>query len=94
MLIADRKELWPKLEAMGEEEIRKKLAADGFSAHEEEEVQEWLKCQVSLNAVTEARKAAKSASSSNIAAWVAAIAAAVAAFAAIVDVMKNWGLPK
>ena len=42
MLLADREELWPRLEKLGEKKVREMLAANEFETHEEEEVQEWL----------------------------------------------------
>ena len=50
MLLADREELWPRLEKLGEKKVREMLAANEFETHEEEEVQEWLIRQASVGA--------------------------------------------
>jgi len=79
MLLADREQLWPRLEKLGEKKVREKLAANQFEAHEEEEVQEWLTRHVSVNLLNEAMITKRVA-------IVGAVAAVVAAIASV------WGL--
>ncbi len=81
MLLAEREELWPRLEKHGETKVREMLAANQFEAHEEEEVQEWLTRQAAVGAIKEAK----------ITKWAAIIGAAAAAVAAVASV---WGLFK
>lgn len=79
MLLAEREQLWPRLEELGEKKVREMLAANQFEAHEEEEVQEWLTRQVAVNSLNEAK----------ITKWVAIVGAVAAVVAAVASV---WGL--
>lgn len=81
MLIADREELWPRLEKLGEKKVREMLAANQFEAHEEDEVQEWLVRRAAVGAIKEAK----------ITKWAAIVGAVTAAVAAVASV---WGLFK
>lgn len=79
MLLADRKILWPRLDKMGVDNVRKEFALGSFLAHEEEGVEEWLRRQEAFNAAVEAKKSAKRATSASIMAWIAALAAVASA---------------
>ncbi len=81
MLLAEREELWPRLEKLGEKKVRKMLAANQFEAHEEDEVQEWLSRRAAVGAINEAK----------ITKWAAIVGAGAAAVAAVASV---WGLFK
>ena len=81
MLLADREELWPRLEKLGEKKVREMLAANEFETHEEEEVQEWLIRQASVGAASDAKTTK----------WVAIIGAVAATVAAVASV---WALFK
>lgn len=81
MLLADRKELWPRLEKLGEKTVREMLVENQFEAHEKEEVQEWLTCQAAVGAFKEARFA-------KWASIIGAIAAVIAAIASMCELFK------
>ena len=76
MRIADREELWPRLEKLGESKVKEMLASNKFEAHEEEEVQEWLNRKSVIST-------AKGARIAKIAALVAAVAAIIGAAASL-----------
>ena len=81
MLLADRDQIWPRLEELGEKQVRIMLAAGEIPSHEEEEVQEWLRRTDALTA----------ASDTTITKWIAvvgAIAAIVAAVASVIGLIK------
>ena len=42
MAIPDPNKIWPKLEAIGEDEVRKKLAAGLFASFKKPVIEEWL----------------------------------------------------
>jgi len=46
MRFANLEELLPRLEKLGEPEVRKMLKKGEFEAHDEEEVRKWLACEV------------------------------------------------
>jgi hypothetical protein len=81
MLLADRDELWPRLEKLGEKRVREMLATNQIEPHEEDEVQEWLVRRAALGAVSDAK----------ITKWVAIVGAVAAAVAAVASV---WALFK
>lgn len=86
MLLADRQKLWPRLEGLGEEVVRKKYLASKFESFEEPEVAEWLQRCRTINAAQESKKAAK------IAIWTLT-AALIAAAGGIVSALTNlWSL--
>ena len=80
MLLVDRKELWPRLESLGVPEVKRRLAADKFEAHEEEEVQEWLNRKSSISTARDAK----------IAKYAALVAAVAGVTTAIVSLWKMF----
>lgn len=79
MLLADREELWPRLEELGESKVRRMLARDEFESHETGEVQEWLSRRAAIETHRDAR----------ITKWVSIIGAVAAVTGAITGV---WSL--
>lgn len=81
MFVANRRQLWMRLEELGEPRVRQMLAEGTFQPHEEPEVREWLKRKEALQA----------ASGSKLKLWIAlagSIAAILGALAAIVA--SHW----
>ena len=82
--------LWPELEALGEEEVRLRLASNVYIGDERERVEKWLRQKD--QSLAEERKEASNREQVNIArstknaAWAAAIAAIIAAIAAIIAI--------
>ena len=77
MLLANREKLWPQLDELGEDVVRRKFANNEYESFEEDEVEEWLRRQDIVNALAESKNAAKVAKSARNAAWAAAIFALI-----------------
>lgn len=69
-----REEVWPRLEELGEQQVREMLAKGQFGYIEEETVEEWLSRRASADAIREAKSAKRISVIGAIAAVVAAIA--------------------
>jgi hypothetical protein len=85
---------WEQLDAIGEAEVRLKLATGFYGGFENQDrrplVEEWLRRkdqERSEAAILAHRRAARSA---NTAAWIAAIAAIIAAICAIVSIVPAF----
>jgi len=79
MRLTDRKQLWPRLDKLGEKKVLEMLAVDQFEEHEEEEVQKWLARKIAVDALNETK----------VTKWVVIISAVAAVVAAVASV---WGL--
>ncbi len=77
MLLANREKLWPQLERIGEDAVRRRFANNEYESFEENEVEEWLRRQDIVNALTESKNAEKAARSAKNAAWAAVLVAIV-----------------
>jgi hypothetical protein len=89
-------DFWPKLEKLGEEEVRKRVADGVWDPNDYPVIAEWLRRQeenrkrISKDQEeSRQNKALSVASSGRTAAWVAAIAAAIAAIVSIILLIKN-----
>ena len=100
MSVADPDELWPKLEKVGESEVRKRLAQGVYAQKNRPVVEEWLRCKEEDRAgvqrsaeVIHKKSELDVANSAKAAAWVAAWAAVtsivVSVIALIVALGKN-----
>jgi len=96
----DRKELWAKLQAKGEAQVRKELMEGKHGQTGSPryfEVNEWLRLQAESRSDASNREQITIARSARNAAWAAAIAAIIAAISAVISlspaVRAYLGLP-
>jgi hypothetical protein len=89
-------DFWPKLEQLGEEEVRKRVADGVWDPNDYPVIAEWLRRQEENRKrnekereETRQNKALSVTSSGRTAAWVAAIAAAIAAIVSIILLIKH-----
>lgn len=78
LFVANRRQLWTRLEELGEPKVRQMLAAGTFQPHEQVEVREWLKRKEALSAASGSKLKLWIALAGSIAAIVGAIVAIVA----------------
>lgn len=84
LFVANRRQLWTRLEELGEPEVRQRLTAGAFESHEQIEVREWLKRKEALSA----------ASGSKLKLWIALAGSVAAIIGAIVAIVaSHWVRP-
>ncbi|WP_139319617.1 hypothetical protein [Stenotrophomonas sp. TD3] len=87
MSAKDQKELWEELEAMDEMFVRRKHSMGGYSAPEDQWVEEWLTHVETMRQQSLSAQIAKSAVQSASWAKVGAIAACLAALATLLQAL-------
>lgn len=85
-------DLITKLEKLGENEVRDKLARGEFGSvgNNRQMVDDWLHSQAEARSISSSREQARTARSAKNAAWIAAIAAIIAVICAIITVAVSY----